>query len=120
MKTLKGPGIFLAQFIGAEPPFDKLETMAAWVADLGYVGVQMPTGGADSFFDLALAAESQTYCDDIAGMLAGHGCGSPSCRPTCRASWSPCTRPMTSCSTASRRRSCAASRKSARPGRWGS
>ncbi len=73
MKTLKGPGIFLAQFIGGEPPFDTLETMAAWVADLGYVGVQMPTGGADSFFDLALAAESQTYCDDIAGMLAGHG-----------------------------------------------
>lgn len=73
MKTLKGPAIFLAQFIGGEPPFDKLETMAAWVADLGYVGVQMPTGGADSFFDLALAAESQTYCDDIAGMLASHG-----------------------------------------------
>jgi len=73
MKTLKGPGIFLAQFIGSEPPFDKLETMAAWVADLGYVGVQMPTGGADSFFDLALGAESQTYCDDIAGLLAGHG-----------------------------------------------
>ncbi|OYX96843.1 MAG: AP endonuclease, partial [Caulobacter sp. 35-67-4] len=73
MKTLKGPAIFLAQFIGSEPPFDTLETMAAWVADLGYVGVQMPTGGADSFFDLALAAESQTYCDDIAGMLATHG-----------------------------------------------
>jgi sugar phosphate isomerase/epimerase len=73
MKTLKGPAIFLAQFIGAEPPFNKLETMAKWVADLGYVGVQMPTGGADSFFDLALAAESQTYCDDIAGLLAGHG-----------------------------------------------
>lgn len=73
MKTLKGPAIFLAQFIGSEPPFDKLETMAKWVADLGYVGVQMPTGGADSFFDLALAAESQAYCDDIAGLLAGHG-----------------------------------------------
>jgi sugar phosphate isomerase/epimerase len=73
MKTLKGPAIFLAQFIGSEPPFDKLETMAKWVADLGYVGVQMPTGGADSFFDLALAAESQTYCDDIAGLLAEHG-----------------------------------------------
>ena len=38
MKTLKGPGIFLAQFIGAEPPFDKLETMARWVASMGYVG----------------------------------------------------------------------------------
>lgn len=73
MKTLKGPGIFLAQFIGDKPPFDKLETMAKWVADLGYVGVQMPTGGADSFFDLARAAESQTYCDDIAGLLADHG-----------------------------------------------
>lgn len=73
MKTLKGPGIFLAQFIGDKPPFDKLETMAKWVADLGYVGVQMPTGGADSFFDLARAAESQAYCDDIAGLLAGHG-----------------------------------------------
>ena len=73
MKTLKGPAIFLAQFIGAEPPFDKLETMAKWVADLGYVGVQMPTGGADSFFDVALAAESQTYCDDIVGLLAGYG-----------------------------------------------
>jgi len=73
MKTLKGPGIFLAQFIGDKPPFDRLETMAKWVADLGYVGVQMPTGGADSFFDLARAAESQAYCDDIAGLLADHG-----------------------------------------------
>ncbi|PIC00307.1 sugar phosphate isomerase/epimerase [Caulobacter sp. X] len=73
MKTLKGPGIFLAQFIGDKPPFDKLETMAKWVADLGYVGVQMPTGGADSFFDLARAAESQAYCDDVAGLLADHG-----------------------------------------------
>ncbi|PHY21520.1 sugar phosphate isomerase/epimerase [Caulobacter sp. BP25] len=73
MKTLKGPGIFLAQFIGDKPPFDKLETMAKWGADLGYVGVQMPTGGADSFFDLARAAESQAYCDDIAGLLADHG-----------------------------------------------
>ena len=73
MRTLKGPGIFLAQFIGAEPPFNKLDTIAAWAADLGYVGVQMPTGGADSFFDLEQAAASQAYCDDISGMLAAHG-----------------------------------------------
>lgn len=73
MKTLKGPGIFLAQFLGGEPPFDRLETIAKWAADLGYVGVQMPTGGADSIFDLERAAESQAYCDDIAGLLAGHG-----------------------------------------------
>jgi sugar phosphate isomerase/epimerase len=73
MRTLKGPGIFLAQFIGPEPPFDKLDTIAAWAAGLGYVGVQMPTGGADSFFDLEQAADSQAYCDDIAGRLAEHG-----------------------------------------------
>jgi len=73
MRTLKGPGIFLAQFIGTEAPFNRLDTIAKWAASLGYVGVQMPTGGADSFFDLERAAESQTYCDEIAGTLAEHG-----------------------------------------------
>lgn len=73
MRTLKGPGIFLAQFIGTEAPFNSLDTIAAWAAGLGYVGVQMPTGGADSFFDLEQAAASQAYCDDIAGRLAEHG-----------------------------------------------
>lgn len=73
MKTLKGPAIFLAQFIGEAAPFNKLDTIADWAADLGYVGVQMPTGGADSFFDLEQAAASQGYCDDIAGMLASRG-----------------------------------------------
>lgn len=73
MKTIKGPGIFLAQFIGAEPPFDTLKGIAAWAAGLGYVGVQMPTGGAESVFDLERAAESQDYCDEIAGLLKAHG-----------------------------------------------
>lgn len=73
MKTLKGPAIFLAQFIGPKPPFNRLDTIAAWAADLGYVGVQMPTGGADSFFDLEQAAACQAYCDDIVGQLAEHG-----------------------------------------------
>eukprot|EP01035_Chromulina_nebulosa_P002401 gene2401-biopygen2043 len=71
MKTLKGPGIFLAQFIGPEAPFNSLDAIAEWAAGLGYVGVQMPTGDATSFFDLALAAESQTYCDEIAGVAIG-------------------------------------------------
>jgi sugar phosphate isomerase/epimerase len=68
---MKGPAIFLAQFAGDEPPFDKLETMAQWAAALGYVGVQVPTD--PKLFDLALAAESQTYCDEIAGKLADAG-----------------------------------------------
>ncbi|HHA2895949.1 TPA: sugar phosphate isomerase/epimerase family protein [Stenotrophomonas maltophilia] len=72
MKTLKGPALFLAQFIGDTAPFDRLDTLAGWAAGLGYSGVQVPTT-APHLFDLAEAARSQAYCDDLAGMLAGHG-----------------------------------------------
>lgn len=72
MRTLQGPALFLAQFIGDEPPFDRLETLAQWAAALGYRGVQVPTS-TPQILDLARAAESQAYCDDLAGMLAGHG-----------------------------------------------
>jgi sugar phosphate isomerase/epimerase len=68
---MKGPAIFLAQFAGTKPPFDKLETMAQWAAALGYVGVQVPTD--PKLFDLGQAAKSQIYCDEIAGKLADAG-----------------------------------------------
>jgi sugar phosphate isomerase/epimerase len=70
--TLKGPGIFLAQFASDTPPFNSLATIAAWAAALGYKGIQIPTTD-DRLFDLAKAAQSQAYCDDLIGMLAGHG-----------------------------------------------
>ena len=72
MITLKGPGIFLAQFAGDEPPFNSLETIAEWAASLGYKGIQIPTTD-DRLFDLAEAARSKGYCDDVAGMLSEHG-----------------------------------------------
>ena len=72
MITLKGPGIFLAQFASDTPPFNSRATIAAWAASLGYKGIQIPTTD-DRLFNLAKAAQSQTYCDDLAGMLAGHG-----------------------------------------------
>jgi sugar phosphate isomerase/epimerase len=68
---MKGPAIFLAQFAGTAPPFDRLETMAHWAASLGYVGVQVPTD--PKLFDLERAANSQAYCDDVAGKLAEVG-----------------------------------------------
>ncbi len=46
--------------------------MAQWAAGLGYVGVQVPTSDP-ALFDLALAAKSQDYCDDVRGKLARHG-----------------------------------------------
>jgi sugar phosphate isomerase/epimerase len=72
VKTIKGPAIFLAQFAGSEAPFNSLETIADWAAGHGYKGIQMPSWESN-LFDLAKAAESKTYCDDISGMLADKG-----------------------------------------------
>ncbi len=72
MKTIKGPAIFLAQFAGPDAPFNSLETIADWAAGHGYKGVQMPSWES-SLFDLAKAADSQTYCDEVKGILADKG-----------------------------------------------
>ncbi len=64
MKTIKGPGIFLAQFAGDEAPFNTLEGMAAWAAKLGFKGIQIPTWDR-RLFDLQKAAETEGYCEEI-------------------------------------------------------
>ncbi|MFY0660458.1 MAG: sugar phosphate isomerase/epimerase [Shimia sp.] len=70
--NLKGPGLFLAQFASDESPFNSLEAIADWAAELGYKGLQIPSGD-ERLFDLDKAASSQTYCDELAGMLADRG-----------------------------------------------
>lgn len=72
MKTIQGPGLFLAQFIGAQAPFDSLDGLAGWAAGLGFKSVQIPTG-APAIFDLERAAHCQEYCDGIREQLAGYG-----------------------------------------------
>src|ERR1043166_7688119 len=72
MKTIKGPATFLAQFAGGAPPFNNLKSIAGWAAGLGFKGVQIPTWDA-RLFDLKKAAESQTYCDEVKGILAERG-----------------------------------------------
>ena len=72
MKTIKGPAIFLAQFAGDAAPFNTLDAIAGWAAGLGYKGVQIPTWDA-RLFDLASAANSKAYCDEVNGTLAKHG-----------------------------------------------
>jgi len=72
MKTIQGPGIFLAQFAGDAAPFNTLENMAHWAAGLGFAGVQIPTWDA-RLFDLKRAAESQAYCDDILAVAGAAG-----------------------------------------------
>ena len=72
MKTIKGPGIFLAQFAGDEAPFNSLPSIAKWAADLGYKGIQIPTWDG-RLFDLKLAATSGAYVDEIKGIVADAG-----------------------------------------------
>jgi len=72
MNTIKGPAIFLAQFMGDEAPFNNLESVCRWAADLGYKAVQIPTWES-RLIDLKLAAESQTYCDELTGKIAACG-----------------------------------------------
>ena len=72
MKTIKGPGIFLAQFAGDQPPYNTLAGMADWAARLGYVGIQIPSWDA-RFFDLERAAESKSYCEEVLGIVSRAG-----------------------------------------------
>lgn len=72
MKTLKGPGIFLSQFIGPQAPFNSLEGLAQWASKLGYRALQIPCNHP-SVFDLERASASQAYCDDVTELLAQYG-----------------------------------------------
>lgn len=72
MKTIKGPAIFLAQFMGDQAPFDNLKSICKWAASLGYIGVQIPTWDSRCI-DLKQAAESKDYCDDWKGIIEGAG-----------------------------------------------
>lgn len=68
MTTIKGPGIFLAQFLGDKPPFNDLRAICLWAASLGFKGVQIPTWDPRCI-DLQKAAESKTYADELKGII---------------------------------------------------
>lgn len=72
MKTMKGPGVFLSQFIRDQPPFNSLEGLAEWAASLGFKAVQIPCNHP-AIFDVAKAATSKDYCDEVTGILGQHG-----------------------------------------------
>lgn len=72
MKTIKGPGLFLAQFADDKAPFNSLKSICEWAKTIGYEGVQIPTW-VSSFIDLQKAAESKTYADEIKGIVADAG-----------------------------------------------
>ena len=68
MTTVLGPGIFLAQFLGDQPPFNDLKSICQWANNLGFVGVQIPTWDSRCI-DLQKAAESKSYADELKGII---------------------------------------------------
>jgi sugar phosphate isomerase/epimerase len=68
MRTIKGPAIFLAQFLGDTPPFNDLKSICQWAKGLGFIGVQIPTTDA-RIIDLQKCAESKTYADELKGLI---------------------------------------------------
>ena len=72
MTTIQGPAVFLAQFIGDEAPFNSLDGICKWAADLGFKGIQMPTLDT-RFIDLQKAAESKTYADELKAKFVDGG-----------------------------------------------
>lgn len=72
MKTIEGPGIFLAQFLKDEEPYNNLENICQWVSRLGYKFVQLPCWDP-RVIDLKKAAESKDYCNDLNAKLEKMG-----------------------------------------------
>ncbi len=66
MQTIKGPAIFLAQFMGDKAPFNELTSICKWAAGLGFKAVQIPTWET-RLIDLKKCAESKTYADELKG-----------------------------------------------------
>src|SRR5215210_2315668 len=72
MTTVKGPAIFLAQFMGDKPPFNDLKSICQWAKSLGFTGVQIPSWDSRCI-DLKKAAESKTYADELKGLVKSCG-----------------------------------------------
>lgn len=72
MTQIKGAGIFLAQFMGENAPFDSLENICQWASDLGYKGIQIPSWDTRCI-DLKQAAESTTYCEELIARVNSYG-----------------------------------------------
>lgn len=72
MSTIKGPGIFLAQFLDNNTPFNNFKNICQWAASLGYRGVQIPTWDGRCI-DLEKAAKSKDYVDEMKAIAAKAG-----------------------------------------------
>ncbi len=72
MITIKGPAIFLAQFYGDKAPFDTIDNICQWAANLGYKGVQIPTWDA-KYFNLEKVATDKVFAQEYKAKINSYG-----------------------------------------------
>ncbi len=72
MKTIKGPAIFLAQFMDDVSPFNEIQSICKWASSLGYKGVQIPTWDSRCI-NLEKVANSKDYADEYKAKI--NACG---------------------------------------------
>ena len=72
MKTIKGPAIFLAQFMDDNPPFNSMEGICKWVANLGYKGIQIPSWDTRCI-DLEKVANDPVFAKEYKSKIESYG-----------------------------------------------
>ncbi|MBL8219928.1 MAG: TIM barrel protein [Bryobacterales bacterium] len=68
LKALKGPAVDCGPVVGIGTPFHELGAVLDFCGMNGFKGIQMPAEET-RLMDVAKAAESQEYCDELAGQL---------------------------------------------------
>jgi sugar phosphate isomerase/epimerase len=71
MRTIKGPAIFVAQYVSDEAPFNSLENIAKWAKSTGFKGIQLPID--PRLIDISKASTDENYCKDLLKSLTEIG-----------------------------------------------
>jgi sugar phosphate isomerase/epimerase len=69
--TIRGPGLFIGQYVGTEPPFDRLGDLGEWAASFGFKALQIPASDT-RLKDLAGLSEKDSI-DVIKAVVAKTG-----------------------------------------------
>ncbi|KAJ5981744.1 hypothetical protein N7499_009202 [Penicillium canescens] len=71
LSDIKGPAIFVAQYLADDPPFNSLDGICQWASNNGYQGIQLPID--PRLIDIKRAATDLDYCNSIQAVFTNHG-----------------------------------------------
>ncbi|KAL4916404.1 xylose isomerase-like protein [Aspergillus aurantiobrunneus] len=70
LRTIKGPAIFVAQYLSDDTPFNSLDGLCHWASSLGYRGLQLPID--PRVIDIVRAATDLDYCRSLQAVFQKH------------------------------------------------